>query len=163
MSSRAVRRLMKERGHDDLEESAALIEKQARQIDSEEQLEKGQKATNLFDLLGESNASDSDHGSDSNSIKDSSSDRKEENSIARQEPAKKAGAKKKKGKKKGKKAATKAEDMSMKEFEAHLKELDEQLAPTADGTQEDEKKTGRGEALGVVLTEEQQQNRALLM
>ncbi|KAJ1875301.1 hypothetical protein LPJ55_000830 [Coemansia sp. RSA 990] len=157
MSSRAVRRLMKERGHDDLEESAALIEKQAKQIGSEEREEKEQ-AANLFDLLGGNDASD--HDSDQDSSK-GAIEEKEENSITKQEPVKKAGAKKKKGKKKGKQAA-KTEDMSMKEFEAHLKELDEQLS-TPNSAKEDDKKAGRGEALGVVLTEEQQQNRALLM
>ncbi|KAJ2451431.1 hypothetical protein EV183_003612 [Coemansia sp. RSA 2336] len=156
MSSRAVRRLMKERGHDDLEESAALIEKQAKQAVSEEREEKEQ-AVNLFDLLGGDDASE--HDSDQDSSNEVSEDKP--TVEARQEAAKKPGTKKRKGKKKGKKAAT-AEDMSMKEFEAHLKQLDEQL-PTIDSAKEGEKKAGRGEALGVVLTDEQQQNRALLV
>ncbi|KAJ2817022.1 hypothetical protein IWW50_006301, partial [Coemansia erecta] len=73
------------------------------------------------------------------------------------------GKKNKKSKKKGKKGKAKAEDMSMAELEAHLKELDAQGPQAEAAAKEDGAKKGRGEALGVVLTQEQQQNRALLV
>ncbi|KAJ2800894.1 hypothetical protein H4R21_002999, partial [Coemansia helicoidea] len=87
-----------------------------------------------------------------------------------------AGAAKKGKKGRGGKAKAKAkkgpggaaDDMSMAEFEAQLESARKQaaaadLAPGAPGEGKGKDGSGRGEALGVVLTEEQQQNRALLV
>ncbi|KAJ2803704.1 Transcription factor 25, partial [Coemansia furcata] len=168
MSSRAVKRLLKERGYDELAESNAHIERRERELQGEDQEasdsdeSKPQAKANMFDLLmGEDN-----DGSDS----DRSEADVETAPVAKPEVAAAEGKRRAKGKKKGKgkksgAAAATGSEQTMEEFEAELAKLQQQLpevnAAVEDGRAESGK--GKGEALGVVLTELQQRNRALLV
>ncbi|KAJ2766954.1 hypothetical protein IWQ57_004152, partial [Coemansia nantahalensis] len=172
MSSRAVRRFLKERGYDDLAETSARIERNAPKP-ADDEAESGDDASgsgaqgNMFDLLMGGEASG-----------DEASDRSADEDVRKPAPAdaKPAGAAKKGKRGRGGKAKAKAkkgpggaaDDMSMAEFEAQLESARKQaaaadLAPGAPGEGKGKDGSGRGEALGVVLTEEQQQNRALLV
>ncbi|KAJ2833511.1 hypothetical protein GGI24_000825 [Coemansia furcata] len=168
MSSRAVKRLLKERGYDELAESNAHIERRERELQGEDQEtssseeSKPQAKANMFDLLmGEDN-----DGSDS----DRSEADVKTTPVAKPEVAAAEGRRRAKGKKKGKgkksgAAAATGSEQTMEEFEAELAKLQQQLpevtAAVEDGRAESGK--GKGEALGVVLTELQQRNRALLV
>ncbi|KAJ2079820.1 hypothetical protein H4R24_003520 [Coemansia sp. RSA 988] len=189
MSSRAVRRLLKERGYDDLAETAAHVESKAQQAtatetgsESEEGMDNTKPAqANMFDLLMQDNGSP-----DTGSEKNSNSEGEEENAAHSSKPSEKLqtsqiddkiastrkkgkGGNKKKGKGKRGGKAVAAADMSMAEFEAQLKEHGAH-SPGATANEKDSRevdggksKAGRGEALGVMLTDEQQHNRALLV
>ncbi|KAJ2795432.1 hypothetical protein H4R20_005877 [Coemansia guatemalensis] len=186
MSSRAVRRLLKERGYDDLAETAARVENKAQQAasaeadsGSEEEMD-GTKPVqaNMFDLLMEDGGSP-DTDNDSNADEEESAAQGTE--LSQKQPTsqmddristtkkKGKGGNKKRGKGKRGGKAVAAADMSMAEFEAQLKEHSAHApAATADekSIREDgsgKSNAGRGGALGVVLTEEQQRNRALLV
>ncbi|KAJ2065108.1 hypothetical protein GGI17_000519 [Coemansia sp. S146] len=173
MSSRAVKRLLKERGYDESAESNALIERRERELQGEDQAtsdseeSKPQPKANMFDLL-----MGGDDGGDND---ESDSDRSEvavetapapKPAVAAAEGKRRAKGKKKgKGKKSGAPAASGGDEQTMEEFEAELAKLQLQL-PEATAALEDgraESGRGKGEALGVVLTEEQQRNRALLV
>ncbi|KAJ1853566.1 hypothetical protein GGH12_000739 [Coemansia sp. RSA 1822] len=155
MSSRAVRRALKERGYDDMAETTALIEKQVREMESEKDDGGSAEPVNMFDLLGGDAAEASESEDSVEAIVEH--EPKQETKPAKSKKTKRS--KNKKGKGKGKE---KAEDMSMAEFEAHLKKLDAEL-PQAEEAKKAQGAAGRGAALGVELTAEQQQNRALLV
>ncbi|KAJ2697455.1 hypothetical protein H4218_003931 [Coemansia sp. IMI 209128] len=130
MSSRAVKRLLKERGYDELAESSAHIERRERELQAQEQAASDSEEStppakaNMFDLLmgGDNDESDSDRSG----------------------------------------AAIEVKPVAAVEELAKLQEqLPEATAVVEDGRAEGGR--GRGEALGVVLTEEQQRNRALLV
>ncbi|KAJ2446950.1 hypothetical protein IWW46_000611 [Coemansia sp. RSA 2440] len=157
MSSRAVRRALKERGYDDMAETTALIEKQVCEMESEKDRESSEPV-NMFDLLGGDAAETSEsEGSVEGGVE----------AIVEVEPKQEAKPAKTKKTKRGKnkkskgKGKEKADDMSMAEFEAHLKKHDAELPQVE--TKKAQGAAGRGAALGVELTAEQQQNRALLV
>ncbi|KAJ2094837.1 hypothetical protein GGI09_005189 [Coemansia sp. S100] len=167
MSSRAVKRLLKERGYDESAESNALIERRERELQAEAQAtsdseeSKPQPKANMFDLLmgGDNDESDSDQ---SELAVETAPTPKP--AVAAAEGKRRAKGKKKgKGKKSGAPPAANDSEQTMEEFEAELANLQQQLPEAAVEDVRVESGKGKGEALGVVLTEEQQRNRALLV
>ncbi|KAJ1898445.1 hypothetical protein LPJ66_002748 [Kickxella alabastrina] len=198
MSSRAIRKLLRERGVDELAESAARLEANARQnddasgSDTNGTTKKGAKI-NMFDLLmgGDdegSEKSDSDVESASEiSHKNTKKNQalaataaaiavKPEDNEAHGDKKTEGGSSKKKnknkskskGKAKGKQSATGNDGMSMAELDAHLEEIQAQhilseVQSSELNVGESVQQKGKGGAIGVGLTEEQQRNRALLV
>ncbi|KAJ2785626.1 Transcription factor 25 [Coemansia javaensis] len=183
MSSRAVRRFLKERGYDDLAENTARIERNAQQQrqqqqqqqqTSEDEADGGSGKANMFDLLmggdgddsgGSDDGGGSDGASDRGAVNSSNKEAQEEEKQQRREQPKQGGGGKRKGKQKKRGRSGAAEDMTMEEFEAELSNAREQAArdPVRREPERGRSGGGRGEALGVVLTDEQQRNRALLV
>ncbi|KAJ1864909.1 hypothetical protein LPJ73_000159 [Coemansia sp. RSA 2703] len=173
MSSRAVKRLLKERGVDELAETASRLETAAaanKGNESDDSVEiKAPAKANMFDLLmgGGEDQSESEE------------EEKAENKIVSAQPvvtAAKAEAstrdtsksKKNKKKKKGKaKHVDKSEEdaMSMAEFEAQLEAIKAQDKQAAKTNRSDKsgKDKGKTVASDFGLSDEQQRNRALLM
>ncbi|KAJ1734762.1 hypothetical protein LPJ61_000902 [Coemansia biformis] len=173
MSSRAVRRFLKESGYDDLAEASARIERSAPQSTSNGPESGGEEAAggaqgNMFDLLmGDDGGDASDGGSDGRQEIEGPPTERWQASTAK----KGRGGKGKRGKGKkraGGPSATVVEDMTMDELEEQLESARKQAtaAPAHEASKGSKGKgrdgSGRGEALGVVLSEEQQRNRALL-
>ncbi|KAJ2714740.1 hypothetical protein H4R19_001566, partial [Coemansia spiralis] len=187
MSSRAVRRFLKERGYDDLSETSARIERNAPApadatagSDDDGEASAGGAQGNMFDLLmgGEASGGETSDGEASDGGADEDS-RGPTPARAKPAAAAKKGKKGRGGKGQAAKAAkgkgkkdtvATADDMSMAEFETQLESARQQAAASAADTARDAPRggkgkdgSGHGEALGVVLSEEQQRNRALLV
>ncbi|KAI9506541.1 transcriptional repressor TCF25-domain-containing protein [Coemansia spiralis] len=159
-------RILKERGYDDLAETAALVESRAKseanEGPDEEESKEDTGKKNMFDLLMEGEGHNS-----SESEPERGSEEKEPEPPKKQE-ARKATTSRKKGKGRGsrqgkqsKQSKQGAVDLDMDELQEHLEKLQAQTEDNA-GTG-GASRAGRGEALGIVLTSEQQQNRALLV
>ncbi|KAJ2703753.1 hypothetical protein FB645_003774 [Coemansia sp. IMI 203386] len=187
MSSRAVKRLLKERGVDELSEAASRLEAATPE---KEVTENTSSKTNIFDLLmgggdddQEETGEEEDEGQRSEGEKQSvkpqqvakvsvATDEAEVNSEDRKKSKNKSKKGKGKNKSKGKgraKAATagNANDLSMAEFEAQLDAIQSQQGESTDSGSvkhvDSAQKKGKGAAIGVQLSREQQQNRALLV
>lgn len=143
MSSRAIKKLLKERGYDELDESTAYIERKEQEMlakgDQEEEVK--EPKANMFDLLM---AEEEDQQASSEEEKEAPV------VVVETKSKKKKGGKKNKGK-----ATAVKDDLSMEEFEAQLAEIQSQL-PSVEPAGSPEK-TDSG------VTEEQQKYRALLV
>ncbi|KAJ2552590.1 hypothetical protein GGH95_005759, partial [Coemansia sp. RSA 1836] len=171
MSSRAVKRLLKERGYDELAESSAHIERRERELRGDDQAssdaeesQQAQPKANMFDLL--MGGEDGGGNDDSEESDGSGAPPAPPPAAAAAAEGRRRAKGKRKGKgKKGATAATGSGEQTMEEFEAELAEFQQKLPEStvaADDVRAESGK-GKGEALGVVLTEQQQRNRALLV
>ncbi|KAJ2858357.1 hypothetical protein J3B02_000329 [Coemansia erecta] len=191
MSSRAVKKLLKERGVDELAETAsrfkaAAVEKVEQE--KEDTANTGSKV-NIFDLLmgddgqeasGEETAEEeelpvkahrearpqAEADDDAESIGQSKTNSNNNRSKGKKSKSKSKSKSKGKGKAKHT-AGGNANDLSMAEFEAQLDAIQSQQGEPIDdvtGRQaESAHKRGKGAAIGVQLSKEQQKNRALLV
>ncbi|KAJ2788236.1 hypothetical protein GGI15_000041 [Coemansia interrupta] len=168
MSSRAVKRLLKERGVDELAETANRLEAAAaanKGNESDDSVEvKAPPKANMFDLL-------MGGGEDQSESEEEQTENKAVPAVKAEKPSNEASkSKKSKNKKKNKgkaKQADKSEEdaLSMAEFEAQLeavKAQDEQAAKSS-RVGDRGKSKGKCVATDFGLSDEQQRNRALLM
>ncbi|KAJ1945105.1 hypothetical protein FBU59_002410 [Linderina macrospora] len=174
MSSRAVKKLLRERGYDDLAETTARIERRAQQLqennsdgDSGSDGESAANSTpvNPFDLLNDGAESEEDEDDKDQEEQEDDELVQPEEPVAiekpsAKQPAKKKGKKGKKSKSKGKKPAAKdMADMSIEEFEAQLAAIGTTLPDAhASGSNSDTGGRKHQGVSGVGLTEEQQKN-----
>ncbi|KAJ1722102.1 hypothetical protein LPJ53_003434 [Coemansia erecta] len=163
-TDRAVKRLLKERGVDELAETASRLEAAAaanKGNESDDSVEvKAPAKANMFDLLM--------GGGDDQS--ESEEEQTEDKAVSAQPPAVKVEGpskkNKKKNKKKGKgKQADKSEEdaMSMAEFEAQLEAVKAQDKQATKSSHGGDRGKGKNVATDFGLSNEQQRNRALLM